>query len=1031
MPCVLVLILAGLLIVGLSGTAIGMKPLPRPAGTHNPVVSPDGSLGKGIPSGFGATTQLAAVGRRMAIAPDLLRRVHVSGIRPVAVPPDAIDALADWRDGEAPDAELWWDSNTRIPIRIQGRDLTLRSATPVVAAGTSAEMSAALATFQQVRGLLGLREPARELRVLSEKRDGLGMTHVRFQQTFRGHDVWARDSYAHFASDSRLTAINGRWVPTPSHLDRTAPVLSASAAVDVVKSRFPARDPIQVADTALLVYIDTNQQPHWAWRVRTSLSRVEAYDVFIDAVTGEHLHDLSLVYSDGPYSGSGTDLFGTTRVVNAYRIGSTYYMINATKPMFDMVHSQIPNTVKGGIEIDNYHSPNPNWVTTTNPSAWGNPAAVSAAFHLGLIYDYYLSTHNRSSLDNQGSTLKAIVNDPLPEADGNNAYYSFLTQTMTFGTGDGVRFTNLARSLDVTAHEMTHGVTDATAGLQYEFQSGALSESFSDIFGTMAEFYVYGGSANWLIGEDAYTPATLGDALRDMSNPHNGGSPQPANMSEYEYLPMTTDNGGVHRNSGIPNRAFYLTAAAVGRGKADSIFYRALTTQLNQYSQFLDLRLALVQSASELYPGDTATANSIRSAFDQVQIYDGSWSEPPETEPVPTSAQWIVAKSGLAGRVAIFDTAGSFLRYVSQARTLTKPTVADSGELIYFIDTMSMIRVVDPEGTLEVQLGDSSLKFANIAISPDGHHMACDLQWDPTIYILHLGHSEPITMLPLYTPTNSEVKSYDVLYPDVIEWDIYGKDIIYDCYCETPQPSGTLRYWDIRNLEVSTGLIQRTVPSIPLGWTIGNPSFGKIHPDLIALDFAYDDGSIYLYAADRRSNRVTEVAPNGTSLNRPTFSPDDSRILVQYDGGAGLNLWRAGFNSNTLTITTDWDRIIDSASYPNWRFSGREFLTDVENPDQANAIPSAFSLYQNYPNPFNSSTVIRFVTKTWRPTTLEIFNVLGQRVFEQEQDAQPPGQHAIVWNGQGESGQAVPSGLYLYRVTADGEKQMRKMVVLR
>jgi WD40 repeat protein len=516
-----------------------------------------------------------------------------------------------------------------------------------------------------------------------------------------------------------------------------------------------------------------------------------------------------------------------------------------------------------------------------------------------------------------------------------------------------------------------------------------------------------------------------------MANPHNGGSPQPANMAEYEYLPITTDNGGVHRNSGIPNRAFYLVATAIGRGKADSIYYRALTTQLNQYSQFLDLRLALVQAASDLYPGDSAAADAIRSAFDQVQIYDGSWSKPPKIEPAPTSPQWIVARSEHTGRVALYDTAGSFLRYVSQAKTVTKPTVADSAKLIYFIDTMFMITVVDPEGTLEVQLGDTALKFTNIAISPDGHHMACDLQWDPTIYILHLGTSEDITVLPLYTPTNSEVKSYDVLYPDVIEWDIYGKDIIYDCYCETPQPSGTLRYWDIRNLEVTTGLIQRTLPSIPLGWTIGNPSFGKIHPDLIALDYVADDGSIYLYAADRRDNRVTEVASNGTSLNRATFSPDDSRILVQYDGGAGYNLWRADFSPSTLAITSNWERIIDTASYPSWRFTGRDYLTDVEHPQEETAIPSAFSLYQNYPNPFNSSTVITFGTKTWRPVELEIFNVLGQRIFSQAYETQPPGRHAITWNGQDQAGRPVPSGLYLYRVTADGAKQTRKMVVLK
>ena len=138
---------------------------------------------------------------------------------------------------------------------------------------------------------------------------------------------------------------------------------------------------------------------------------------------------------------------------------------------------------------------------------------------------------------------------------------------MTYGDGDGIQFSNLAGAFDVTAHEITHGITQSTAALEYEGQSGALNESYSDVMAAMAD------NANWTIGEDVYTPSISGDALRDLSNPHQGGSSlndagwQPATMGEFLYMPYTDDQdyGGVHINSGIPNHAAYLVANQIGR----------------------------------------------------------------------------------------------------------------------------------------------------------------------------------------------------------------------------------------------------------------------------------------------------------------------------------------------------------------------------------------------------------------------------------------------------------------------------------
>ena len=123
--------------------------------------------------------------------------------------------------------------------------------------------------------------------------------------------------------------------------------------------------------------------------------------------------------------------------------------------------------------------------------------------------------------------------------------------------------------------------------------------------------------------------------------------------------------------------------------------------------------------------------------------------------------------------------------------------------------------------------------------------------------------------------------------------------------------------------------------------------------------------------------------------------------------------------------------IVTDASFPNWRFTGRDTPVDVTDTEDGPAIPSAFSLHQNYPNPFNASTVISYDARSVAPVELEVFNILGQRVFARHEESVLPGRHTFTWNGADQSGASVPSGLYLYRVTAGGVQQTRKMVLLK
>ncbi len=175
---------------------------------------------------------------------------------------------------------------------------------------------------------------------------------------------------------------------------------------------------------------------------------------------------------------------------------------------------------------------------------------------------------------------------------------------MVFGDGDGVLFTDFTKSLDVIAHELAHGVTEFTAGLDYHNQPGALNESMSDVFGSLVKQWVAketADQADWLIGAEVFTPEIDADALRSMkapgkayNNPTLGRDPQPDHMSKYVMMPDTDegDNGGVHINSGIPNKAFYLTAMGIGGHAWEApghIWYAALKAS-SQRTQFPGIR---------------------------------------------------------------------------------------------------------------------------------------------------------------------------------------------------------------------------------------------------------------------------------------------------------------------------------------------------------------------------------------------------------------------------------------------------------
>ncbi|GAA4690437.1 M4 family metallopeptidase [Phytohabitans rumicis] len=250
--------------------------------------------------------------------------------------------------------------------------------------------------------------------------------------------------------------------------------------------------------------------------------------------------------------------------------------------------------------------------------------------YLGATYDYYNSAFGRDSYDGKGGKLRAFVRvrNKKDEPMRNAAFIPDDIDTMVFGEG--------LTKVDVVAHELTHGVTFNSAGLWYMYQSGALNESFSDIFGEKVEHHAT-GAVDWLVG--AQIP---GGALRSMADPTLYGDP--AHYSDFES--SCSDWGGVHTNSGIQNKAFYLLSQQIGITKAAAIAYRTLTTYLGERARFTDSRVGFIESANKLYGKGSTEAKETAAAWTAVGV-DGVYEQP--RQDCACFADESLAGSGLDG----------------------------------------------------------------------------------------------------------------------------------------------------------------------------------------------------------------------------------------------------------------------------------------------------------------------------------------------------------------------------------------------
>lgn len=489
-----------------------------------------------------------------------------------------------------------WDSKKGIPDFVTGK----------LSDKKVASKSQAVQFLEDNKSLFKIG--AGEFRVKSESTDDLGMTHYRTEMTVDGIPVYGTDLYVHVDANGDVYAVNGQVEPRLQNKKWSQKVkLSGNEAETKAEEFLDLPSSMEYTTKASTLYLyksDKKWQPAYLIEQAFLDPYAARQFTFVSAEDGTVLESYD-VLADAASTGTGVTLDGTTVQLNTYESGGTYFLQDTTKPMNGVIETYTANNRKrlpGSTVSDSDN------VFDSSIQA----AAVDAHVNAGITYDYYYETFTRNSYDNNGASLISTVHY---DRNYNNAFWNG-TQ-MVYGDGDGSVFSPLSGALDVIAHELTHAVTEKTANLVYQDQPGALNESMSDVFGMIVE--AYNGDTDWLMGEDVYTPGVEGDALRSLSNPELYD--QPSHMDNY-YV-TTSDNGGVHTNSGIPNKAFYNIATSIGLDASADIYYRALTTYLTSQSDFADARNGLLQAATDLYGEASAEYNAVNDGFLAVGI-DGS-----------------------------------------------------------------------------------------------------------------------------------------------------------------------------------------------------------------------------------------------------------------------------------------------------------------------------------------------------------------------------------------------------------------------
>lgn len=484
-----------------------------------------------------------------------------------------------------------------------------------------------------------------------------GHSHERLQQYHLGLKV-VGGSIVRQTANGVVTSMLGQVYRATA--ETATPGLTAAA----IRTRLTATGVSLLADPSLVFLgLDDGAMALAYEEVHVRGAGLDARTVYVDATTGAERLSLPLAKDQGAV-GEGLGVLNDRKKVATRLVGGTYYTEDMLRPpllwTIDVRSNRrrLDEVADGGpvFQAD---------LASDSDNVWTDPVAVDAHTYLGWTYDFVFKRIGFRGLDNRNAPMFAAINIYSPQqcVSGlpDDEFGAFCVNAfwvgppfgpggrglMVFGngippnfafTGSGQTVGPLAGALDVVAHELTHGITDYTSGLEYQGESGALNEAFSDMMGVAVEAYFQPRGngplqADYLVGEDSFRAARAGavSGIRSMQSPTAYGDPDHYSV-RYRG---TEDNGGVHINSGIPNHVFFLAieggtnrvsggaVTGVGfsnRDQIEKVFFRAFTTMLPVRATFSQARAATIQSARDLYPSNAAVERAVTDAWTAVGV---------------------------------------------------------------------------------------------------------------------------------------------------------------------------------------------------------------------------------------------------------------------------------------------------------------------------------------------------------------------------------------------------------------------------
>jgi bacillolysin len=478
-------------------------------------------------------------------------------------------------------------------------------------------------------------------------------TVERMQQYYQGVPVWGAEVVRDLDGGVPVSIFGD--LSAQFTLD-TQPALTVEAATQQLLSGAAAGAKLLRPVALFVLRLQTGE--HRLAYTSVVQSEYQIDRVFIDAKSGAELLRYSTLQKQSAI-GTGRGLVGDTKKMSVRLQAGVYKADDALRPpvltTFDM-----RNNLTRALDVLSGAPLFASDVATDTDNTWTDVSAVDAHAYVGWTYDYYFKRHGRRGLDNRDRPLFSMINavsqqgavllppelldfalnafwcpDCGPGAIGMMFFGNGIPSTFTFG---GQLVGPLAGSLDIVAHELTHGVTSSTSNLLPTNEPGALNEAFSDMMGTAAEFFFQPvgtgiGQADYLVGEDSFRAPGGGgpNGIRSLANPISLGYP------DHYSIRFTgpEDDGGVHINSTIPSHAYYLSieggrnrvsgitvqgVGAANREQIEKAFYRAFTFLLPSSANFSTARAASIQAARDLYGANSAAATAITQAWTAVGV---------------------------------------------------------------------------------------------------------------------------------------------------------------------------------------------------------------------------------------------------------------------------------------------------------------------------------------------------------------------------------------------------------------------------